>query len=196
MLAQNDEDEKAVGEFREAVRINPDYADAHANLGATLLATDVDQAIAELERAVSLDPESVKAQLNLAEAYGASPSRGTAKQIELLRKVTSMAPAFARAHLELGKALLHDGQLTEAISELQKAARLDPESGEAHYQLGLGLERAGKPEEARGEVQKGRELSAADERNQNAALDISEGRAALRKGELEQAAAKFRDDLL
>jgi len=41
-------------------------------------------------------------------------------------------------------------------------------------------------------VQKGRELSASDDRNQNAGLDITEGRAALANGELDQAAAKFR----
>src|SRR5262249_55289851 len=43
--------------------------------------------------------------------------------------------------------------------------------------------------------EKGRELSAADERNQNANLDIDEGRTALEKGELEQAAAKFQHAL-
>ena len=192
VLAQADDDEKAIAEFREAIRLRPDYADAHANLGATLMPTDVEQAVVELEKAVSLDPSSVKAQFNLAEAYGSSPSRGPTKQIEQLQKVISIAPTFARAHLSLGKALLHDGKVSDAVTELQEAARLDPQSGEAHYQLGLALARSGKQEEAAAQVQKGRELSAADERNQNANLDITEGRTALAKGELEQAAAKFR----
>ena len=77
------------------------------------------------------------------------------------------------------------------MKELQDATRLDPQSGEAHYQFGLALARAGRQQEATTEVQKGRELSAADERNQNAEIDISEGRAAMQKGELEEAAAKF-----
>src|SRR5439155_4354815 len=68
-------------------------------------------------------------------------------------------------------------------------------SGESHYQLGLALARAGKQQEAAAEAQKGRELSAAEERNQNASLDITEGRAALERGELEQAATKFRHAL-
>ena len=192
VLAQSDDDEKAIAEFREAIRLNANYADAHANLGATLMPTDVEQAIVELEKAVSLSPTLVKAQFNLAEAYGNSPSHGLAKQIELLRKVVSLAPMFARGHLALGKALLQAGGVPESITELQEAARLDPQSGEAHYQLGLALARSGKHAEGTAEVQKGRELSAADERNQNANLDISEGRAALAKGELEQAAAKLR----
>jgi tetratricopeptide (TPR) repeat protein len=192
VLAQNGEDEKATAEFREAVRIRPDFADAHANLGAVLTLTDVEEAIGELEKAVSLDPGLLKAQFNLAEAYGNSPSHGTAKQIEQLRKIISVAPDFARAHLSLGKALLHDGKIDDAVTELREATRLEPASGEAHYQLGLALMRSGKQEEAATEVKKGRELSSADERNQNAELDISEGKAALENGELQQAESKFR----
>ena len=78
------------------------------------------------------------------------------------------------------------------MQELQEAARLDPQNGESHYQLGLALARAGRKDEAAAEVQKGRELSSADDRKQNANLDITEGRAALDKGDNEQAAAKFR----
>ena len=191
VLAQSDDDTAAIKEFREAIRIRPDYADAHANLGATLITTDLEQAIAELEKAVVLQPNSAKALFNLAEAYGRSPNRGPAKQIEALRKVVSIAPAFARARLALGKALLQDGKVADAVTELQQAARLDPQSGEAHYQLGLALARAGKQEQATVEVQRGRELSATDERNQNTKLDIAEGRAALDKGQLDQATAKF-----
>jgi tetratricopeptide (TPR) repeat protein len=195
VLAQNGEDDKAIAEFHEAVRIQPDYADAHANLGAALMFSDVEQAITELEKATALDPTLVKAEVNLAEAYGNSPSHGSAKQIEQLRKVIALAPDFARAHLALGKTLLHDGKVNDAVSELQEATRLDPRSGEAHYQLGLALARTGKQQEATVEVQQGRELSAADERNKNADLDISDGRLAFAKGELQEAEAKFRHAL-
>jgi tetratricopeptide (TPR) repeat protein len=192
VLAQNGEDEKAIYEFRAATRIRPNFADAHANLGAVLLLSDVEQAIAELEKAVSLDPASVKAQFNLAEAYGNSPKYGTAKQVEQLRKIISITPDFARAHFALGKALLHDARVSDAILELRDATRLEPSSGEAHYQLGLALARSGQQQEGAAEVQTGRDLSAADERNQNAELDISEGRVALQKDELQEAEAKLR----
>ena len=81
------------------------------------------------------------------------------------------------------------------IEELQQAARLDPQSGETHYQLGLALARAGRKDEGAEEVKKGRELSSAEDRNQNANLDISEGQAALDKGDTEQAIVKFRHAL-
>jgi tetratricopeptide (TPR) repeat protein len=192
VLLQAGEDEGAIASLREAVRLSPDYADARANLGAALTPTNADAAVAELEKAVALAPTSVKAQFNLAVAYGASPKHGLAKEIVQLRKVIELAPAFGRAHVALGKALLRDGHVPEAVASLQEAARLEPSSGEAHYQLGLALARAGRKEEATAELSKGRELVAADDRNQHASLDIAEGRAAMEKGELEQAAEKFR----
>jgi tetratricopeptide (TPR) repeat protein len=192
VLTQSGDDEAALAAFREAIKIRPNYADAHANLGATLIPTDGEQAIRELEKAVALEPTSVKAQFNLATAYGASPKYGSAREIALLKKVIVMAPSFPRAHLALGKALLQDGKVPEAVRELQEASRLDPQSGETHYQLGLAMARAGSKDEGMAELQKGRELSSAADRNQNVNLDITEGRAALDKGDLDQAATKFR----
>ena len=192
VLIQSGDDPNGIAALREAVRLAPDYADAHANLGAALTPTDADEAIRELERAVALAPTSVKAQFNLATAYGSSSTRGSAKEIEQLRKVIDLEPTFAKAHFALGKALVTDGKVTDGIAALQEAARLDPASGETHYQLGLALARAGRKDEAAAELQKGRELSSADDRTRNAALDIAEGRAARDRGAPDQAIEKFR----
>jgi tetratricopeptide (TPR) repeat protein len=191
VLVQAGEDEAGVAALREATRISPDYADAHANLGAALAATDAAEAVRELEKAVSLAPGSVKAQFNLALAYG-SASGGTAKEIEQLRKVVALAPTFARAHLALGKALLQESKVPEAIDALNEAVKLEPGRGESHYQLGLALARAGRKDDAAAALRKGRELVAADDRMQNANLDVAEGRAAFENGDLDQAATKFR----
>jgi tetratricopeptide (TPR) repeat protein len=195
VLAQDSKDSEAIAEFREALRIRPDYADAHANLGAALIATDTEAAVRELEKAVALAPGSLKAQFNLAVVYGTNPSSGPAKEIEQLRKVIAMAPAFAPARLALGKALLRSGKFEESVAELREAVSLDPQNTAAHYQLGLALARAGRKEDAAAELQKSRELASSDDRKQNSDLDIAEGRVALDEGKLDQAATKFRHAL-
>jgi Flp pilus assembly protein TadD len=133
----------------------------------------------------------VKAQFNLAVAYAATAG-GTGKEIDQLRKVVALAPTFARGHLALGKALLQAGKVPEAIDELNEAVRLEPGRGESHYQLGLALSRAGRKDDADVALRRGRELVAADDRTQNANVDVAEGRAAFETGDLDQAAAKFR----
>ena len=62
MLIQTGDDPGGIAALREAVRLAPEYADAHANLGAALTPTDADESIRELEKAVALAPDSVKAQ--------------------------------------------------------------------------------------------------------------------------------------
>jgi len=192
VLIQSGNDEEGIAALREAVRLAPAYAEARTNLGAALTPTDAEAAVKELEEAVRLAPASVKALFNLAVAYGASPTHGPKKEIGHLEKVIEMAPDFPRAHLALGKALLQDGKATEAVAALQNAVKLEPEGGEANYQLGLALVRAGRKEEGAAQLKRGRDLVAAGDRAQNALLDIADGRAALDRGDLEEAASKFR----
>jgi tetratricopeptide (TPR) repeat protein len=188
---QSGDDTAGIASLREAVRIAPEYVDALTNLGAALTPTDAAEAVRHLEKAAALAPASVNTQYNLAMAYGASPALGVAKEVEQLRKVINLAPTFAKAHLALGKALLRDGRVPEAVTTLEEAVRLEPQSGEAHYQLGLAHNRAGRREEATAALKKGRELVSADDRQQHAAMDIAEGRAALDAGNLPEAVAKF-----
>ena len=197
VLAQNNDGEGAIKEFREALKIQPDYVDALTNLGAILVSTSADtaEAVRVLQRAVALAPTSMKAQFNLAEAYGADPNYGPAKEVEHLRKVIAIDPNFPGAHRALGKALLREGEIDESVTELQTAVRLEPQSTEAHYQLGLSLARAGRKDEAEAELHKSRELASSEDRKQNSDLDVAEGRVALDKGDLGQAREKFQHAL-
>src|SRR2546429_2710564 len=97
--------------------------------------------------------------------------------------------------ISLGRALLSVGKVEESIGELREAVRLEPQNAQAIYQLGLALGRAGRKDEAVAELQKGRALVSADDRKQNADLDVAEGRVALGKGQFEEAMAKFKHAL-
>jgi tetratricopeptide (TPR) repeat protein len=192
VFVQAGEDKKAIDAFREAIKLRPDYADAHQNLGAVLTTSDAAEAVRELEGAVSLEPRLLKAQYNLALAYEASPRHGPAKAVEQLRKLLAMDAKYPRAEFALGRALLRQGRLPEAVAHLQAAVTQEPGSGEARYQLGLALSRAGRKAEGAAEIQKSREIIAAGENQQAASLDVAEARAALDNDDADQAIAKAR----
>jgi tetratricopeptide (TPR) repeat protein len=60
----------AIAHYETAVRLNPDYFEAHINLGVVLAQTPerLPDAIAELEAAVRLKPDDLSAQQALAAA--------------------------------------------------------------------------------------------------------------------------------
>jgi tetratricopeptide (TPR) repeat protein len=70
MLGRTARSEEAVQQLREAVRLNPQSADARQWLGkAELRRMQIDQAIVDLNEALRLDPHSQPARRLLAQAY-------------------------------------------------------------------------------------------------------------------------------
>ena len=66
--------EGAIAEYRTAIRLQPDHADAHSNLGCALQAKDdLDGAITEWRTALHLQPDHADAQRNLDIALMALP---------------------------------------------------------------------------------------------------------------------------
>jgi superkiller protein 3 len=192
VYVQTGNDEKAIAAFREAIRLRPDYADAHQNLGAVLTTSDADEAVGELEAALKLQPRLLKAQYNLALAYEVSPRHGPSRAIEQMRELVAAQPDYPRAEFVLGRLFLRQGKAEEAVKHLRRSVEQEPGFGAARYQLGLALSRTGKRDEGDAEIRKGRELIAADENRQAAALDLSAARAALEKGDRDAAVAKAR----
>jgi tetratricopeptide (TPR) repeat protein len=61
---------RAESAFREAIRIQPDYADAHGNLGNLLSGTDFPEARYHFEIALRLRPDDAATRYNYAMALG------------------------------------------------------------------------------------------------------------------------------
>jgi tetratricopeptide (TPR) repeat protein len=139
--------EEAMAHYREAVRINPNYAKAYVNLGSALLVQGrVDEAIGSLREAVRLAPTLSAAQNNLGFALAREGQNGEA--IEHYREALHISPGMANAHNNLGNALMAEGQTVEAIKEYREAVRINAGYTEAEYNLAIALAQAGQMEGA------------------------------------------------
>ena len=78
---------EAVAQFDAALRIKPDYAEAHNNLGVVLsrMGSHLPEAIEHFESAVRISPDYADAHYNLGVALSKS-------QIECLRPSVSLKP--------------------------------------------------------------------------------------------------------
>lgn len=126
----------AIAEFREALKLDQELADAHTAIGIAYSNQDaLDQALEAFSNALEITPESADARFNLGLAL-----RNAGRLDEGLAEITAAvarAPESERMRLELGLALQRDGLWEESINQFQEILKRDPESAVAHYWLGI-----------------------------------------------------------
>jgi tetratricopeptide (TPR) repeat protein len=133
--------DEAIGHYRRAVAIRPDYGPAYNNLGVALAATDrLDEAIAALREAVRLDPGSSVARRNLGDAHynlgSALLEAGSVEQsIDQFRTALQLMPESADVHNNLGVALASEGNFKEAVDHFHEALKLQPGFSDAERNL-------------------------------------------------------------
>jgi tetratricopeptide (TPR) repeat protein len=133
--------------FQQALRIKPDFVEAHYNLGIALAQTGKNQeAIAHYEQALRINPDYAEAHNNLGNALGETGKIEEA--IAHYKQALRIKPDFAEAHYDLGMALVQTGKNEEAIAHFEQALRIKPDYAEAHSNLGVSLAQTGKIKEA------------------------------------------------
>jgi len=125
VLARSGRLDDAIAEFREAARLDPSLAEAHANLGGTLFrAGRARDAIQPLQIAISLNPNQPGWYFNLA---GAMRQLGRVDEaLDAAEKAVRIAPNFAPAPARLGSLLRACGRAADAVQSFRKAIALDP----------------------------------------------------------------------
>ena len=100
----------AIGHLRKALEIDPDYMEAHNNLGARYMALHrFEDAAAEFRRATELDPAAEKAFANLG---GALLMLGHDAEAEAAaRRAVALDGTSAQGHYVLGRVLAAEGRL-------------------------------------------------------------------------------------
>jgi tetratricopeptide (TPR) repeat protein len=130
--------DEAIPRYEQALKIRPDYAEAHLNLANAL--TDQgksDAAIQHYERALQLKPDSATAHNDLGTALDDQGKFDEA--IQHYVRALELKPDYASAHYNWGKALVAQGKLDEAVSHYERALQLKPDYANAQYNLGNAL---------------------------------------------------------
>ena len=144
---------EAIPHYRQALAINPGYAEAHSKLGGVLIVTGKPrEAIAHLERALQIQPDLAEAQNNLAwvlatlpPAQGGDPVRAVA----LAQRACELSGNRAPGYLDtLAVAYAAAGRFDAAVATARKAIELARAAGQPglvkEIQARLELYRSGR----------------------------------------------------
>jgi TolA-binding protein len=131
----------AIAEFREAVYLNPHWAENSLNLGRALYTVGN---YAEAKRAFAMalqkTPNDWRAHILMGSALRSQNDLEGA--LDEFRIAAQLAPTKAAPHYNIGSVLAQQGKVDEAIEAYQRTLRLDPRFGEAQKELNaLGAKR-------------------------------------------------------
>ena len=133
--------------YEEALRLKPDYIEAHNNLGNVLVDFNrVPEAIGLYREAIRLEPNYADTHYYLGNALASQGKFDEA--IAEYEQALRLRPDYADAQCNLGNTLLTQGQLAQAVVQYRDALRNKPDLFEAQYNLAFALARLGQHEEA------------------------------------------------
>jgi tetratricopeptide (TPR) repeat protein len=135
---------EAMRAFDEALRLRPDYAPAHYNRGVALLSSgQPEKAAADLKQALGGGQHAGEAHLYLGEAL-AGLKRDQEATSEYAEAARLLRPDNGPSWLDLGNALMRQGQLPAAAAAFSTAAKAEPENADAAFALGNALAAQGQ----------------------------------------------------
>ena len=139
--------DEAIAAYRQAIAINPNYAEAYSHLGNALQEQgQLDAAIAACQQAITLNPNYAEAYGNLGNALKDQGQLDAA--VAAYRQAIALRPTLADAYYNLGIVLHQQRQLDAALATYQQAAALRPDHAAAHSNRGNVLKDMGELDQA------------------------------------------------
>lgn len=137
----------AVAHYERVLALQPDYVDAHNNLGAALAAQGrIDEALKHYERAIAVKPDYAEAHNNLGAALAA---RGRVDgAVTHYERAIAIKPDYAEAHNNLGLALAAKACIDVAVKHYERAIAIKPDYADAHNNLATALAAQGRIDDA------------------------------------------------
>lgn len=131
---------RAVNFYKEALRLAPDEAEWHVNLGMLhFKRSEFTDAALSFQRALQLRPDDAETENNL----GAVLVRldRPAEAVAHLQRALSLEPGYAFARRNLGLARANAGDLSTGATDLIEALKLSPNEAQWHFELAAMLGR-------------------------------------------------------
>ena len=139
--------DKAETYLRLAIEVQPDYANAHVNLGLVLQdAKQFDDAEAAFRHALDLAPTDPDTSINMGNLYRSTQRFDDAERA--YRKALEMAPKNLNALYNLGLLLEELDRLDEAESVFRLSLKIQPGQADVQNDLGNVLRDSLRPNEA------------------------------------------------
>ena len=128
--------DEAIANYRKALVLQPDLAEAHNNLGSALVSQGrVDEALASYKNAVASRPDYAEAHSNLGLAYQELGKLNDA--LSSFEEALRITQDTAEIHYKHGNVLHKLGRQNEAMVSYRRALDLQPNYAEAHNNLGV-----------------------------------------------------------
>ena len=154
---ENKQPGAALREYRNAVRVDSQYAPARVGLGKShAMRSEFELALDEYRRAIRIDPGLAEAYFERGKIYGTQ-----AKLTPAMRdfdKSIELDPNNAAAYNSRGFALIAQGMTDEALGDFDKAIEIDPELAHAYANRAFTYAALGRDADAESDAQKAIEL--------------------------------------
>lgn len=133
-LSKSGKFEEAVTAFKQAIKLKPDYAEAHSNLGdAYAQLKQFKKAIDEYKQAIRYKPDLAMAYNNMGTAYYELGEHK--KAIEAYKEAIRLDPKRAATHFNIGVVYLAHGDKQATLEQYKTLKAIDPSLAEKLYRL-------------------------------------------------------------
>ena len=129
---------KAISSFQTALQVQPDFKDAHLQLGFIAAARQDATALQYFRNAYTADTNDlfpIYARARFLEGRGEKESAKSEYRFAMVH-----APEYADAYFALGALYLSEDSVETALPLFEKAFQLDPQNADAAYNSGLSQE--------------------------------------------------------
>ena len=139
--------EEAVANYENVLRLDPDYATGHNNLGIVLMELErLEPALASFERAFELDPKFAEAQFNAGRVHARLGNLDNAEGC--MNSALGLQPANPEYLSEYGAILARLYRYDEATEILMRAISAKPDSSISHNNFGIVMHDLGQYDDA------------------------------------------------